>query len=568
MTFITRKAGAVGIAGRLLALMATTSMFCVGTAEGAARAPQLISSTQGSILTVSTASSGEFTDNFNPFLPTTDVSIAQGIIYEPLFLFDAAKAGVVQPWLATHYSWSNGGKTITFQLRHGVDWSDGQPMTSADVAYTFELEMRNPALNVYGLPYKSVSTNGPYGVTVNFTKSVYDDLLYIAGQTYIVPEHIWKSVSNPAKYADTSPVGTGPYELTQFSPQSILVTANPHYYMKGLPRIHQLRFLAEISNAANQVAIRSGQVAWGAGYLSDVVKSYIDKSKNNVLVPVNTGEGILVTNDVSGPTASLAVRKAISEAINRQEISTSVYQGYYKPANEAALPQPLFNEYAAPVALHPAPYDPAKSKALLQSAGYKLSSNGLFVNKAGQPLVITVTVNAAFSDFISSLEIMTANLRQAGIELKVSTEAGTLVTSDLATGHFQIVYNPFTAVPNPYAYYYDILDSSLTAPVGGTASGDYGRYRSARMDSLLGQLAATSNTATQKQLLDKIQNLFVTQLPYIPVVSKDGYAEFQADKVTGYPTPQDPYASAMSWARPDAGWVAARLSLPKSHNGA
>jgi ABC-type transport system substrate-binding protein len=97
------------------------------------------------------------------------------MIYETLFFYGTAKAGVVDRWLGTSYAWSNGGKTLTVQLRHGVKWTDGKPFTSADVAYTFNLALKNAALNKFALPLKSVTTSGLYIVALNFKQSAYTD---------------------------------------------------------------------------------------------------------------------------------------------------------------------------------------------------------------------------------------------------------------------------------------------------------------------------------------------------------------------------------------------------------
>src|SRR5579863_9285988 len=95
-----------------------------------------------------------FTDNFNPLNSTSFASemSVRSLIYEPLFVFDALKAGVSYPWLATKYQWSNGGKTLTFTIRTGVKWSDGTAFGPADVAATFNLVNTNSAANVFGLP--------------------------------------------------------------------------------------------------------------------------------------------------------------------------------------------------------------------------------------------------------------------------------------------------------------------------------------------------------------------------------------------------------------------------------
>jgi len=154
MRSIAAVAAAVAAAGSLAA--------CSGGTSGSGGSSPAAAS---SVLTVSTGSPGTFPDNFSPFSPTHE-DPAWGMIYEPLFFFDTAKSGVIDPWLGTSYAWSNGGRTVTVQLRHGVKWTDGQAFTSADVVFTFDQALHSPALNIYGIPLASVSADGtPRSVT-------------------------------------------------------------------------------------------------------------------------------------------------------------------------------------------------------------------------------------------------------------------------------------------------------------------------------------------------------------------------------------------------------------------
>ncbi|HEX3749012.1 MAG TPA: ABC transporter substrate-binding protein, partial [Streptosporangiaceae bacterium] len=150
-------------------------------------------------LTIAFGNNTPFVDDFNPFSPTSNLQ-SQGLIYEPLWFFDMADASQSHPWLATSYAWSNGGKTLTAQLRHNVKWSDGKPFTAADVAFTFNLIKNNKSLNQNALPIAGATTKGQYTAVINFTQPSYTDINYIAGTTYIVPQHLWSSVSDPSTY--------------------------------------------------------------------------------------------------------------------------------------------------------------------------------------------------------------------------------------------------------------------------------------------------------------------------------------------------------------------------------
>jgi peptide/nickel transport system substrate-binding protein len=91
--------------------------------------------------TMTTEASGPFPKSFNPFITSTYAGYVNHLIYEPLYQLNYAKLQPI-PWLATSYTWSNNGKTMTFGIRPGVQWSNGTPFSAADVAFTFNLNER------------------------------------------------------------------------------------------------------------------------------------------------------------------------------------------------------------------------------------------------------------------------------------------------------------------------------------------------------------------------------------------------------------------------------------------
>ena len=174
----------------------------------------------GAVLTVESSQQNDVTQNFNPFVQTSASTLlgATSLLYEPLLQANTLKPGMYYPWLATGYKWSDGGKAITFTIRPGVKWSDGTPLTAADVAFTYELIKNHPDANTTGLAVKDVSSSGN-NVTITFASPQYANLQNIAGQVYIVPQSVWSKVGDPGKYTDANPVGSGPYTLASFTGQ-------------------------------------------------------------------------------------------------------------------------------------------------------------------------------------------------------------------------------------------------------------------------------------------------------------------------------------------------------------
>src|SRR5207302_3640001 len=134
------------LARRVLATLSALPRLATVTACGGS------AGSGASTLVVYDGSSTQFTVNFNPFTPTP-LSLTWGMIYQPLMYFNMGRADDVQPLLATGYEWSDGGKTLTFALRKGMKWADGQPITVDDVLYVFNTLETNPAINSYSVPY-------------------------------------------------------------------------------------------------------------------------------------------------------------------------------------------------------------------------------------------------------------------------------------------------------------------------------------------------------------------------------------------------------------------------------
>ena len=128
----------------ILSLVLAVSMLL--SACGTAKTANSTSaqSSQSAFLTLNTEQLPTWVRNFNPFSP--DARGATGTaMYEPLMLFNRATAELV-PWLATGYTWNADNTLLTFKIRQGVKWSDGQPFTAKDVVYTFNLLKNNAAL--------------------------------------------------------------------------------------------------------------------------------------------------------------------------------------------------------------------------------------------------------------------------------------------------------------------------------------------------------------------------------------------------------------------------------------
>jgi peptide/nickel transport system substrate-binding protein len=162
------------------------------------------------------------------------------------------------------------------------------------------------------------------------------------------------------------------------------------------------------------------------------------------------------------------------------------------------------------------------------------------------------------------VQILQPELKAAGINLTVTAEAYSVWASDQDTGNFQLLLSSAGYTPNPYSFYYNLIDSGVTRPLGTSeVIGNFGRYSNSQVDSLLNSIASTTNTATQNQAFYKIESIFAAQLPDIPLMEAQDEIEFNSSQVSGWPTSSSPWAAPAIWLSPDDGWVADRLTPAK-----
>jgi peptide/nickel transport system substrate-binding protein len=435
-------------AGAVLALGLTTAA-CSSTADSPAAT---------GVLTVTTGSTGNFVENFNPFSPNA-LQATHGLIYEPLFLFNQAKAGDVQPWLGKSYVWSGDGKTLTIKLRTDAKWNDGKPFTSKDVAFSFELALKNKDFDSYALPLASVSATDTDTVTLKFTQSAYTKEYFMLGKVDILPEHVWSAIPDAQKKTvlNKNPVGTGAWTVKSVSGMSMTLQARTDYYFAGLPKVKTIRYLSYSGNNGSNAAITSGKIDWGGSFIPDIDKNYLAKNPKFDLVNIPLAVTFFVPNTTSGPTADVNVRKAISAAVDRDFISKAVYSGQAGPTNPMALLTPNYEAMLDP-SLKDAAFDaPDKSDGYLTAAGYTKGGDGFYA-KDGKKLSITLETVAGWTDYISVAQMAKQQLAKAGIDLEVRTEAYAQWASNQSSGKFEMLLSNYGYTPVPYAYYDQLLD--------------------------------------------------------------------------------------------------------------
>jgi peptide/nickel transport system substrate-binding protein len=501
--------------------------------HAAATAPELV---------MESSPESAITQDFNPFTPTAAPfgMGATGLVYEPLIQFDLASPPKYYPWLATAYAWSNGGKTITFTVRSGVKWNDGTPMTPADVVFTYKEMMKYPAINLAGLKMTSVTSSGNK-VVVNFAAPQYANLQYVAGIP-VIPQHIWGSLSNPGTFSDATPVGTGPYVLGNFTPEGFTMKVNPTYW-GGAPKVPEVYFPVYTSNTSALTALFSGHIDWTGNFIPGLQKNFVakDPSERGYWEAPGSTNAFMV-NLHKWPTNQLAVRQAISLAVNRTILADEGEAGLENPVlNATGLTLPTFSAWSAPVKnlVNSPVAQPAKARSVLEKAGYTLK--GGYFYKGNQEVTVTFISPSAYTDYAEVGSLAAQELKAAGINASFEGLTVSAWNADVADGDFSISEHWSNNGLTPYALYDNWLDSSLDTPSG--ASGDYERVNNPAIDADLAKLAGSETVAEQTAALTPIAKFVASYLPVIPVTTASEWFEYNAKDYVGWPSQANPYES-------------------------
>ena len=516
------------------------------------------------VLTIDNESGGTWTCDFNPF-SLSDISFSLGNVYEPLTFVDVLENSKTKPWLATNFAWTNADKTLTFTIRKAVKFTNGDPLTAADVVYTFQLLKNNKTLDINAVwtVLTSVTQQGSDQVVMQFKQPALSDFYYVADQIGIVDPKVWSKISNPSKYPDTNPVGTGPYTVSAktCNPQNISYTANPHYWVAGEPRVKTVNYPAFLTNDTANTYLAAGKAQWGSQFIPDITKFLSPQPTIKWWFPpvANVSLFINLTNPI---LKNLAVRQAMAYAINRAKAAQLGEFSEEPPSNQAGIVTPTFSSWldssqAAAFGNNYA-YNPAKAISILEAAGFKKGSDGIFA-KGGQKLSFTIINNGGFSDWVNAVNVIVADLKAVGISVTAQDLSQTTYQDKLFAGQFQLGYGAETGGPNPFYEMRQWLLSANSAPIGTPAGSNFERYSNKATDALINSYATTTTTAQQVAIVDKLQKVMLADVPVIPVTEAVDWFQYDSSKFSGWPLPSNPYAQPAAYNYPDWGQVMMNL---------
>jgi peptide/nickel transport system substrate-binding protein len=493
----------------------------------------------------------------NPFraLETPEYEVLS-MNYDLFLNFDKATLGPA-PGLATEWTQSEDGLTWTFKVRDDATWQDGQPLTAGDVAFTYNMVIDYKFGNALDyLPFTD-SITAPDDTTLIWKTTKPTTAPLYPPWVYIVPEHVWGSWSKDEARKWTGfdegspPVGSGPFQLTQWTKgESWSLTANKGYWA-GAPQIDEY-VVRKYNNAEAMIsALKRGEIDYVSVVPVDLFDSLNGAQGITTHVGPATGFGQMSFNSCDpsaadaapycakeGSTANPAlydpaIREAISWAIDRETIVDKVLAGYGAPGT--TIVPPFAKEYHwEPPADQLIGFDIAKANQILDDAGY-MDSNGDGVREDGngKPLEFRFILRSE-SDVGAQLgKYISGWLKQIGITTnnEVLTD-GKLVDAWYANDYDMYIWG-WAPDPDP-----DFILSTFTSGQCGGWSDTC--FSDAQFDQLYDDQRTATNLEDRQAIIDQMQEIIYTEIPEVVLYYDKSLEAFRSDRWTGLMENQSP----------------------------
>ncbi len=444
--------------------------------------------------------------SFNPTLISDDnlYKAAQNM-YHRLTCLDASKQ--VIPDAAESWDVSDDALTITFHLKDGIKWWDGEALDAEDVKYTFDYVKEHPETYFSSSMdiVDSIEIVDPLTVVFHMNTA---DVSFVARLgwygTFILPEHVFNNgqswADNPAS---TTPMGSGPYKFESYTQGSNITLVANEDYVDGAPKIKKLIFSIIPDDATAMQALLNGEVDW----IETVPTAYVDQLLNDdnfrMVLDEYPSPYRIIFNVNADIVSDPAVRQAIALCINREEISEKVYGGIMPPEYSA---YPSVVSWCANTTDTYPKQDIEAAKQVLEDAGYTQDENGYYVTG------ITWDVFEGMQDMAN---LIIASCKEAGIGIEmILSEYNAWSDKVGQQRNFMMESQGGFMGPDPAA---------LATRFGSGSNSNYAGWSNEEFDRLCAEAAATGDTEKRAELYREAQKLIVEELPGINVV---GYASY------------------------------------------
>jgi peptide/nickel transport system substrate-binding protein len=463
-------------------------------------------------------------NTMNPFHGTqTVISVATLPVLEGLVRPDPE--GNYQPQLAASVpTLQNSGvtldgskMTVTYKLKDGITWSDGKPVTSSDVKFTWESLLKDPKVTSREGYEKIEAIDTPDSNTAIMRyKEIYAP--YLSRFTVLYPKHVLDGVADISTHEySRKPLGTGPFVVTEFkAADSITLERNPNYREKGKPYLDKIILRSVPSREVAVAQLKAGEVD-GMWNILEAQIPDLDKEPNvNLIVAASPSVERLEFNiakpgDPADPNVKhpilgdVAARRALLMATPKEQIIDKILFGKTKPGTS---PAPL--GWYSPKDLKQEGYDRAKARQELDRAGWTIGSDGIRT-KGGVRASLTIASTSGDKVREQIEQILVDEFKEIGVELRIRNVPSAVLFGSWSQGaarkrgNFDInmyasSYNidPHSEVVNRFAC------KNIPTPANSGAGFNYNRFCDPAVDKIIDEAGSTVDPEKRKQLYGQV----------------------------------------------------------------
>jgi peptide/nickel transport system substrate-binding protein len=477
------------------------------------------------------------------------------LFYEPLAAWDS-KAELRAVLAAELPTRDNGGlaadgKSVTWKLKEGVQWHDGQPFTADDVVFNWAYARDPATAAVTTGSYNTVTVEKIDQHTVKVsseTPMTFWADAFVGSNGMIIPKHLFEAYSgSKSREAPTnlSPVGTGPYLFKDFRPGDLVTgVINPNYHQPHRPYFDavEMKGGGDATSAARAV-LQTGEydLAWNLQVEDEVLSRLEAAGKGSIRVTEGGNLEMIQLNstdpnvEVDGERSSIktvhptlsdpAVRQAISLLVDRESVHKYIYG-----RGGAVTPNVVFNPARFKSSNTSFEFNVDKAIAVLENAGWKLGSDGIRA-KDGKELkyLFQTSTNGPRQ---KTQQIVKQSFKKAGIEVELkSVISSVFFSSDVANPdtypHFYAdlqMYTTGPTLPDPQLWLQLFLSTEVAQKSNKWQGRNIPRWRNAEFDTVYKQAAAELDPVKRAALIIKLNDLVITNVVAIPVVTRPSVA--------------------------------------------
>ncbi|MBN1578526.1 MAG: ABC transporter substrate-binding protein [Chitinispirillaceae bacterium] len=529
-------------------------------------------------------------NSFNPLIdkPAWPIDGYFNLIYEPLMVFNTLN-GKMEPLLARSYT--NEGDRITVVMDSRARWSDGTPLTAADVKFTFDIQSAYP-----GAPYSYVWNHiGKVSVdSVSDSTGRYERVIFAVGKERnnplvildylqlirIIPKHIFEKLidslgdfSEVQKLSvDVNPVVSGPYNLFTYSNEKIVLKRRNDYwgyaalYGNRKPKPEYIIHPIYKSNDHISIELQQGGIDVSQSFIPRIwikkqhmVATWYDKEPYFMPAAIT----MFLINTTRYPLSDRMLRRAMACAVNYTDINQLAITGYSPPLKPGLIlpfgnEEQYFSEEDA--RKYGTVYDPQRAKKILAEAGYTsvFDQSGNLVEmkdpKGNRVPAMYITSPAGWTDWETAVKIAVRDMRTAGIDIREGFVDAASYFQRQLVGNFDLMMH----TPSPYATPskpWSRIEATMTArnwkPIGEKMYENWGRFNQpgaigyiAAIDSLLTALPSMTDENEVKAVYRRLNVYFMEKQPTIPLFYRpEWFYEFSNRNWTNFPDAANPYTT-------------------------